>query len=702
MLDAFVRYLERSPASLLALSIRGMRFPFGLRTPSEMPTIFFSAADSLVEALQPSANRGQYSYRDFLSELLAYLARNDPSRTDRAELLTEAIRLRGPVGAKRALAGMRSQLAQAADYILLAKISGDTKHRRTALELLLEVHGRVPNSPDPLVLLAEELRVGGGLQRPRGNIEPQLRSAVSNGDHDAVLRLSAKLVLQTPHMRRRELGGRGGVATADDYLGVSGQAFIFKQMTRVCHERDLQRGAALSAELAREGLTGKFGVVDHLLTVELEDGPIEEVLSIRRFVSGRTLREVLDDREGQAAASAAGHLRSAVDFLAFTHTRTDGFRERGTWRRSVKTRELGRWLKAVVTDHAAAFDAWVSLVADVPLLPRRDAHAQNWLVAADGRILAVDLDAIGRRPATYELAQLIDDAPVLRPDDWDTRESLLRAYLGQLRRAGIEISWDVALRVYEASTAARAVGLLSDPEGANESRLHGFALLEYLMLNSRSAEVAAWCSSVADGWRVRVGLSDPSRFHAISPADRVRISKAMAYHLRHDPTAATSRGGWMFADDLAELLRASGHKVTPQQLLVIAGAMGEPRFELDELEIRAAYGHSVDRGVVYEPAQPISVLYHAAPASALPSIFEARAGLLPMARRMVHLSDDVAVARQAGERHGEEVVLLRVDTEGMGSDLVRAAQRTWLTERVAVESIVVMTILEEWVLRLED
>ncbi|WP_198416483.1 hypothetical protein [Cryobacterium lyxosi] len=85
----------------------------------------------------------------------------------------------------------------------------------------------------------------------------------------------------------------------------------------------------------------------------------------------------------------------------------------------------------------------------------------------------------------------------------------------------------------------------------------------------------------------------------------------------------------------------------------------------------------------------------------LASIFEARAGLRPMSRLYVHLSDNPKAAILAGARRGAPVQLLRVDPKG-ASGLVFVGANTWLATAVKSTGLSVMTVVEQVALEAED
>jgi RNA:NAD 2'-phosphotransferase (TPT1/KptA family) len=136
--------------------------------------------------------------------------------------------------------------------------------------------------------------------------------------------------------------------------------------------------------------------------------------------------------------------------------------------------------------------------------------------------------------------------------------------------------------------------------------------------------------------------------------DHRRLSKAMAYLLRHHgPTNGVliDKAGFASMDDLALAL-----KVDSSQLLAVAEHPGEPRFEVRDGGIRALYGHSLDVviDVGIKVGAPTS-LFHGSSWSALDAIV--RSGLVPMQRRLVHLTNIAEEAMAVGERKGAPLVL---------------------------------------------
>lgn len=163
--------------------------------------------------------------------------------------------------------------------------------------------------------------------------------------------------------------------------------------------------------------------------------------------------------------------------------------------------------------------------------------------------------------------------------------------------------------------------------------------------------------------------------------DRRRLSKAMAYHLRHGREVPLLPGGWAQTDNVVGVLRP---RPTRDAVLAVVAEGDKPRFEVsdDRALIRARYGHSRDVDLGYVPARPPAVLYHGTGEATVPVL--CAEGIHRRGRRFVHLSDRVAAAVEVGARHGPPAVV-RVAAGRMHDDghrFFHAAAGMWLTDGV--------------------
>jgi putative RNA 2'-phosphotransferase len=166
-----------------------------------------------------------------------------------------------------------------------------------------------------------------------------------------------------------------------------------------------------------------------------------------------------------------------------------------------------------------------------------------------------------------------------------------------------------------------------------------------------------------------------------------RISKTLSYHLRHRPDElglTLGPGGWVVVDELLAALAHKGKAVSRAELDEVVARNPKRRFAFDDsgMRIRASQGHSVEVDLELEPVTPPAALYHGTSQSAIAAI--EHEGLKKMRRHHVHLSADVATARNVGARHGPPIVLV-VDAAALhaaGSAFYRSANGVWLVDEV--------------------
>lgn len=173
----------------------------------------------------------------------------------------------------------------------------------------------------------------------------------------------------------------------------------------------------------------------------------------------------------------------------------------------------------------------------------------------------------------------------------------------------------------------------------------------------------------------------------MEPTRRVKISKYLSKHLRHQPERlglTLAPGGWVPVADLLAGCTRNGFPVSREELDEVVRSNDKQRFSFDATgtQIRANQGHSTAVDLQLEPIFPPALLYHGTAERNLDLLL--RDGLKKMARHHVHLSADVATAQKVGARHGKPVVLV-VDAAAMhlaGHTFYRSANGVWLTDEV--------------------
>src|SRR5687768_2458370 len=120
---------------------------------------------------------------------------------------------------------------------------------------------------------------------------------------------------------------------------------------------------------------------------------------------------------------------------------------------------------------------------------------------------------------------------------------------------------------------------------------------------------------------------------------RIRASKFLSKHLRHDPAGiglTLEAGGWVNVDALLEGCRWAGVSLSRGDLAEIVAGSDKQRFAFDETgdRIRANQGHSVEVDLQLDAAEPPAVLYHGTGSGTVAAIL--RDGLRKMRRHHVH------------------------------------------------------------------
>ena len=162
----------------------------------------------------------------------------------------------------------------------------------------------------------------------------------------------------------------------------------------------------------------------------------------------------------------------------------------------------------------------------------------------------------------------------------------------------------------------------------------------------------------------------------LSAERRTRLSKFMSGVLRHFPADVgleLGDRGWAEYDALVETVTNRYSWVKPDHVTAIIETDPKGRFERDSGRVRAAYGHSVDVDLEATDMPVPDRLYHGTAPANWSAIF--REGLRPMNRQAVHLSETPAEARDVGQRHASEPIILEIDARGMATNGHRVTKR---------------------------
>ena len=171
------------------------------------------------------------------------------------------------------------------------------------------------------------------------------------------------------------------------------------------------------------------------------------------------------------------------------------------------------------------------------------------------------------------------------------------------------------------------------------------------------------------------------------PKDLTRVSKKLAYILRHDPSAVDENGWIDLKEAASKLSDGYRNRITTADIEDIVESDSKGRYEIVKGRIRAVQGHShtVDLGLT--PVEPPPTIYHGTVHSAVRGIFQD--GIQARSRTHVHMSGDLDTAIEVGRRRGEAVIL-RIDAARAHADGVAfylSKNGVWLAEHIPARYI---------------
>ena len=171
--------------------------------------------------------------------------------------------------------------------------------------------------------------------------------------------------------------------------------------------------------------------------------------------------------------------------------------------------------------------------------------------------------------------------------------------------------------------------------------------------------------------------------------NNAEISKVLSHALRHEPwlyELELDDEGWAPLEAVLAALRDEREEwrgLSLSDLERVVESSSKRRHEISGGHIRALYGHSLPGKLRREPATPPAILFHGASPGAAGAI--ARCGLQPMSRQYVHLSVDVATAREVGRRKSRTPVLFEIEARAAhetGAVFYAGNDKVWLADVV--------------------
>lgn len=617
----------------LTMSARSMSIPRGLLTlmATEPSTELWNAMRRVINELEVlRKNRGWVPAAVMSARFLRQMV-DGPADSLLEKDLSYYVEITGWL-AEKAYWNRHAQWEAGAAALSTAKRTGNKDLARKAQDIFHALAASHSTWPLPRI----------GIARVRDYLFDSHEEKVTSTDES--WRDAATLALNSAVYARSNLGGRNEVFAVADARGFLSETFVFKRTTKAKAEHEASMLNALRNEITRLGYANRFEVPRSLAIVEIPSNDERRWVHVSQRAAGRLVSEL-------RAEEASNVIEPIVDLLGIFH-RIAGRPPAGksAWR-SMKD-HLKMWAGSLFdSEQTTIFVSSLHQIfpATLPLVRKRDGHASNWIVDPAGRIVAIDLESSDFIPIGYDVAQLIEDNGLVQanPDGWNRRVAIMERYLIDM---GQTLSNSAITAAYGWFALTRALRLGTEREAGKQLRRHARELCG-MLVDCGDAATKGLAQELLHALS-RIERSDTTK--SVPTHDHRRLSKAMAYLLRHHgPTNGVliDKAGFASMEDLALALNMDS-----SQLLSVTEHPGEPRFEVLGGRIRALYGHSLDVSIdVGIKVGTPNFLYHGSNWSALDEIVQK--GLIPMQRRVVHLTNIAEEAMAVGERKGAPIVL---------------------------------------------
>lgn len=310
--------------------------------------------------------------------------------------------------------------------------------------------------------------------------------------------LACAAAAHTSEFERHRLGGRTGVFVIDDPHDLLAQTLVLKPTTRDLAERERQRTKQFSSYVRTHG-DERMVLPEPLSIISGDDGSAVYVMQRARGMPLSAL--IAQANEGRRAAPIEAARRAArmlALYQASQSTAPVAMWSGGDRRRFTKA--YGDALESLGCEPEAMANARVAfkeLLGPLPLLAKKDAHPENWIVDEQGRVVMIDLEASSSVPVLLELVLLIDDAPLLdlSDDGFRKRLDIAQMYLDELRQSASHLPLDINVadlyEMFALYVAAR--GMLQ----SRSSRRRAHSSFLRRAVDNRAEHLASLCRAIA-------------------------------------------------------------------------------------------------------------------------------------------------------------------------------------------------------------
>lgn len=320
-------------------------------------------------------------------------------------------------------------------HFQIAELTKEIPQYRAGLLLLGQTLELDPDWPWPLFQMVELAQILPPITREEivsglaSDVFPaRLQAAFKTADENVFYDDAIACVLRNKEFDRMRLGGRQEVYVVDDPHRLLSESYVFKHTPRANAERDRQTILGLRHFLETNNAPKHFGLPEPLRIAPLSG---DDAVYLMRKANGMQLgRLVIQHRLG-GRANPKSHFVEALNYLAFFHAWSG--RKNGPPVRKLMTEAFGKLMNSSLAVRLAG-----ELPTNWPIVRKKDAHPENWLRGAAGRVIMLDFEATSACPLLLDVVQLVDDYPLVSTDasGWQERLEVAWRYLQQLEGLG--------------------------------------------------------------------------------------------------------------------------------------------------------------------------------------------------------------------------------------------------------------------------
>ena len=278
------------------------------------------------------------------------------------------------------------------------------------------------------------------------------------GLRPALMEYGTQLVLDSDEFTRKRLSsGRQVVFVMEDPHGILSSSFVFKTTDGPSAARDREAVLAFAKFLSQRG-TRDYRLPDPLAIIKQQGS---SVIYLMRRARGHDLGRAVIRAKIEGREPPVNDFHRALRFLAAYHAWDSHLRGMTV---SPVSPFVIKYLTSLGIHKDQLPSSTVELLLTIGRIPhtvKKDAHPENWLIDDYGNICMIDFESRKTLPILFEVAQLIEDYPLLptNRDGWEARMRGCDHYLDQLTELlepQIDLAPDVREQLYAVFSILRA------------------------------------------------------------------------------------------------------------------------------------------------------------------------------------------------------------------------------------------------------